>query len=267
MFSNIDEERIKSVLSKYGQIDKIVLVPKVGEDGHTFNSVFIYFKSWNDTKEASELQTSLKNGGSVRVTYDKQWYWIVLSNTSKKNDSNNKPNNKTNNNTKSTVATVTATALPLALAPPNTPLLTLNTPLLTPNTPLLTPNTPLLTPNTPLLTPKHRSSCLPGAPMKADRVAATKPWGLNLDKEFEKFQEPKPVKLQCSDKFEEELEEELENFNLVDADYVYNLEQENGKLRMEITRLLMQQQNILLIVHQQSGAIFSGIVNPATSHP
>ena len=86
VFSNIDDERIKSVIEngyKLGTIDSIDKISKTSPDGKTYNSVYIHFKSWNDDEKTKKFLMRLKDTTKEsHIIYDKPWFWIVLENTS-----------------------------------------------------------------------------------------------------------------------------------------------------------------------------------------
>jgi len=196
IFANISEERIKSVIenaAKYGQVEQIDLVPKKSADGKAaYNSAYIHFKSWNQDEKTQKFLAHLKDTSKqTHIIYDKPWYWIVLENTS----SDKKKTNAKTLDMKE-FPPLTAPGAPVA-----------------PLTPLTPPGTPqevwaelreplLLTPP-----PRNKNTPLPGAPMK----------------------KPKPVSAVRN--LQPELDYDEENMNLVDADYVYHMEQENMQLR------------------------------------
>ena len=201
IFANISEERIKSVIenaAKYGQVEQIDLVPKKNADGKAYNSAYIHMKSWNQDEKTQKFLAHLKDTSKqTHIIYDKPWYWIVLENTS-----SDKKKTKT---------------LDMKEFPPLVPGAPLR--------PLTPPGTPeevwaSLREPEPVTPPRaNRDLPLPGAPTRKPKVVTTTTAGAvrNLNQEF-----AQPV-----------LDYNEDNMNLVDADYVYHMEQDNTQLRNE----------------------------------
>ena len=190
VFSNIDDERIKSVIEtgyKFGIVNSIDKISKTSPDGKSYNSVYIHFDKWNDDEKTKKFLLRLKDTTKEsHIIYDKPWFWIVLENTSA-----NKKKNTTTQQKKTLLKKVKQ---------PNTP-----------------PSTPEAV----------KSKIAPGAPIKNKQ----------------KYEVPPP---ECPRNLETEFleDEEEETMNLVDSEYVYYIEQDNGRLyeennqmRQEIERL------------------------------
>jgi hypothetical protein len=199
IFANISEERIKSVIenaAKYGQVEQIDLVPKKNADGKAYNSAYIHMKSWNQDEKTQKFLAHLKDTSKqTHIIYDKPWYWIVLENTS-----SDKKKTK---------------ALDMKEFPPLTPQATVETPPGTPEEVWASLREP-----EPVTPPRaNRDLPLPGAPTRKPKVVTTTTAGAvrNLNQEF-----AQPV-----------LDYNEDNMNLVDADYVYHMEQDNTQLRNE----------------------------------
>jgi hypothetical protein len=246
IFANIDEERIKSVIetAKYGQVEQIDLIPKKSGDGKAYNSAYIHMKSWNEDEKTQKFLAHLKDTSKqTHLVYDKPWYWIVLENTSsdkkktKTLDMKEFPNLKPQATVQKPQATVqkpqaTTDAVWANLRePPLTPPLTpprLNKTREAPGAPT---NKTREAPGAP--TNKTREA--PGAPTNKTREAPGAPTkkrkalrNLNLEQEFA----------------DQELPTDDENMNLVDAEYVYHMEQDNMQLRNNNDWI--QQQNYML---------------------
>lgn len=87
VFTNITEERIKTVVetnAKLGKVNHIDFVSKTGADGKTYNSVYIHFDEWYTNDHATSFHTELLANNKVHLTYDKNWFWIVLVNKTQK---------------------------------------------------------------------------------------------------------------------------------------------------------------------------------------
>lgn len=81
VFAKITKEKIASIFARFGDIDRIDLVPKKTGDKQPHNAAYIRFSNWHDTEETREFQQQLTSGAmKAHVTYDDKWYWIVLEN-------------------------------------------------------------------------------------------------------------------------------------------------------------------------------------------
>ena len=86
VFTNITRETVISVIEDYGLglVERVDMVLRENEQGKPFNRVFIHFKQWNDTEKAQDARDKIMSGEMIHVTYDKQWYWKIGKNFSKK---------------------------------------------------------------------------------------------------------------------------------------------------------------------------------------
>ena len=207
IFANIDEERIKSVIenaAKYGKVNQIDLIPKNSADGKAYNSAYIHFESWNEDEKTQKFLAHLKDTSKQTHIIYDKPWYWIVL----ENTSSDKKKTKT---------------------PPNSPDLK-EFPPLTP-TGQMPPNAAvwvnLLEPLT--LTPPrlNKKREAPGAPTKKRKAPAAAAVH-NLDKEFADLDFPT----------------DDENMNLVDADYVYHMEQNNMQLRNNNDWI--QQQNYML---------------------
>jgi hypothetical protein len=204
IFANISEERIRSVIenaAKYGEVEQIDMVPKKSADGKAYNSAYIHFKSWNQDEKTQKFLAHLKDTSKqTHIVYDKPWFWIVLENTS----SDKKKSTKTLDPKEFPPLKPQATVKTQSTVKTQATVKTQSTTVQTPDAvwaDLREPMTP------PRLTKEQQP--IPGAPTR----------------------KPKPVAVAVRN-LEQELElEDDETMNLVDADYVYYLEQENTQLR------------------------------------
>ena len=210
IFANISEERIKSVIenaAKYGQVDQIDLVSKKSsDDGKAYNSAYIHFKSWNDDEKTQKFLAHLKDTTKqTHIIYDKPWYWIVLENTSSEKKKAAKDQH----------------------TPPNSPDLK-EFPPLVPVAPLVPPAAAVCW-REPVTPPRLlNQQPLPGAPTKKRKAATVAVITRNLEEQFADL----------------ELPTDEETMNLVDADYVYHMEQDNTQLRNN--NIWVNQQNYML---------------------
>ena len=201
IFANISEERIRSVIenaAKYGEVEQIDMVAKKSADGKSYNSAYIHFKSWNQDERTQKFLAHLKDTSKqTHIVYDKPWFWIVLENTS----SDKKKTTKTLDQKEFPALKPQVTVKPQATVKPQSTVQT-------PDAVWSSLREPIMTP--PRLT--NEQQALPGAPTRKPKPAVR-----NLEKHFAE---------------QEQLEfEDDETMNLVDADYVYHLEQMNTQLR------------------------------------
>ena len=87
VFANISEEKIRSTFDKLGLgvVDRVDIVSKMGQHGEVYNSVYVHFDYWYSNAAAFNFQERLKNPAKqTRVVYDDPWFWIVLENKSRK---------------------------------------------------------------------------------------------------------------------------------------------------------------------------------------
>jgi hypothetical protein len=203
VFSNIDDEKIKSVIEndyKLGTVNSIDKISKTSSDGKTYNSVYIHFDKWNNDEKTKKFLMRLKDTTKEsHIIYDKPWFWIVLENTSA-NKKKIMPH-----------ATQKKTILKKEKQP----------------------NTP---PNTPVVSKKSIET--PRAPMKKKpNVIETK---MNVSELSECAVSECVVSAEPRILEQEFLEVEDETMNLVDSEYVYYIEQENIRLVNEINQMCQE---------------------------
>ena len=235
VFQNIDEGKIREVFNVYGPIKDIRFVPKVGADAHKYNAVFIHFEEWNEAQETNALLEELGNNGKTHVYYDEQWYWIVLFNTSKSNKDKDKDATTT-----TTTAMKKVKVLVKEKAPVKEEVVTTTA---TPITPTGTSSLPANANWAPKKVKKETTK--ETAKETTKETTAKETTKRNLDTEFEK----------SNNNNNNHDEADTEDFTLVDASYVFNLEEENKNLRMEIQRLMTQQQGYMNLIRQQAGVM------------
>lgn len=215
VFPSITEDKIREVFGHHGPIKNIHFSPKEGANGRKFNAVFVNFTEWNETPETSNLLDELGNNGKAHVYYDEKWYWIVLFNTSKKSkdDDANKENRAPNK-------VLTKAPAPL----PQIPEFSL-------------PQTPPQNDNRHI--PTSAAWALMGAPKKVKKNADLRLGGGAAAAAADMEAEAAALIPE-------------EDFSLVDADYVYKLEEDNKNFMMEINRLIAQQETYMNLFRQQA---------------
>lgn len=78
VFANIRWKRVKAVFDQLqlGEIDRIDMVQRTGDDGANFQRCFIHFKTWADTENARAVRSQLDaDGGEIKIVYDDPWFW------------------------------------------------------------------------------------------------------------------------------------------------------------------------------------------------
>jgi hypothetical protein len=236
VYLTIPEDKIREVFGIYGRIKNIHFSPKVGADGRKYNAVFINFEELNETSETQNLIEELGEKGKAHVYYDEKWYWIVLFNTSKKtkDDDANKENR--------------------APGPVSNKVLTKPKPT-TPSIPLQTLS---VNDNNNSSSSSSSSRHIPTSAAWA-LVAAPKKKSKKSDDITAAVAELSLGGAAAAAAMEAEAEALIpeEDFNLVDADYVYKLEEDNNRLRMEINRLIAQQETYMNLFRHQAVVIAS----------
>ena len=85
VFSNITREKIAHTFynAGYGDVKRIDLISKTDVQGKKYNSAYIHFDHWFTNPDAVQFQETILTGSSeARIVYDDPWYWVVLKNTS-----------------------------------------------------------------------------------------------------------------------------------------------------------------------------------------
>ena len=79
VFPNITWQRVKDALEDVGlgEIDRVDMVHKKNEKGESFKRVFVHFKRWATTPEATAAREMVLGGDMFQVTYDDPWFWKV----------------------------------------------------------------------------------------------------------------------------------------------------------------------------------------------
>ena len=78
VFANIRWKRVKAVFDQLqlGEIDRVDMVQRTGDDGTSFQRCFIHFKTWADTENARAVREQLDaEGGEIKIVYDEPWFW------------------------------------------------------------------------------------------------------------------------------------------------------------------------------------------------
>jgi len=78
VFRNITSDRITQVFAKIGKIKKVDFVEKTSADGQKYNAVYIHLEEWYSNDHAKAFRDELITNKRVNLTYDKNWFWIVL---------------------------------------------------------------------------------------------------------------------------------------------------------------------------------------------
>lgn len=93
VFPNFDKDYVSYSFSEVGEVERVDFVPKLDKYGKNYNSVYIHFKEWFESKENEDFQFELLKNGSEKWYHDNSnYYWTVLPNkTSKHNVGARKP--------------------------------------------------------------------------------------------------------------------------------------------------------------------------------
>ena len=79
VFPNITWQRVKDALEDIGlgEIERVDMVHKTNDKGDKFKRVFVHFKRWATTEEATSAREMVLKGEMFQVTYDDPWFWKV----------------------------------------------------------------------------------------------------------------------------------------------------------------------------------------------
>jgi len=79
VFPNITWQRVKDALEDVGlgEIERVDMVHKKNEKGESFKRVFVHFKRWATTPEATAAREMVLGGDMFQVTYDDPWFWKI----------------------------------------------------------------------------------------------------------------------------------------------------------------------------------------------
>jgi hypothetical protein len=90
VFNNIGEDKIIDIFEKKMAYGKINHIDFVNVDTKNYKRVYIHFDYWFPTKNSIDIQEKLlvNNEESVKVYYDKLWYWLVVINKTVSQKSN-----------------------------------------------------------------------------------------------------------------------------------------------------------------------------------
>jgi hypothetical protein len=69
-------------------IDKVDIVTHKTSNGEDICRAYVHFKWWPNTPEASALREKLLNGDSIKVYYEKPWFWKCVASKFKEGNNN-----------------------------------------------------------------------------------------------------------------------------------------------------------------------------------
>jgi len=83
-FKNITRERVIAVFKDLdlGTIERVDMIAKENEKGDKFQRIFIHFKHWNGSANATRAREMLISGKEIKVVYDDPWFWKISANKS-----------------------------------------------------------------------------------------------------------------------------------------------------------------------------------------
>jgi len=79
VIQNTTETQVKQIFSELnlGIIDHIDMITKNTEKGDKFKRVYIHFKKWFSTPNASIARERLEKNQEIKIIYDEPWFWKV----------------------------------------------------------------------------------------------------------------------------------------------------------------------------------------------
>jgi len=94
-FANVTWQLVKDAFDEiFGQgfVERVDVVNKTDRSGKEFKKIFIHFRTWPDTDEATQIKQALIDGKTIKVVYQFPWYWkCVMSNVPKRTWTGPKP--------------------------------------------------------------------------------------------------------------------------------------------------------------------------------
>lgn len=80
IFEHFDRDYVTDVFRPYGDIDVVELVPSRNRNGKNGHTVYVHFKRWYTTKEATAFHSELIKHGNTKLAHDARdpYEWLVL---------------------------------------------------------------------------------------------------------------------------------------------------------------------------------------------
>lgn len=80
IFEHFDRNYVTDVFRPYGDIDVVELVPSRNRNGKNGHTVYVHFKRWYTTKEATAFHSELIKHGNTKLAHDARdpYEWLVL---------------------------------------------------------------------------------------------------------------------------------------------------------------------------------------------
>ena len=78
VYTNVATSKIEEVITELelGEIRKIDRIERTNnKTGRTFNVVFVHFKAWGDSENATGIRQLLLNEEEAQIYYHDNWYW------------------------------------------------------------------------------------------------------------------------------------------------------------------------------------------------
>lgn len=129
-FDNVSKDELRENLKNMGKITHIELVAKLDKHNMNYNSVYIYFEYWFPTPENRQIQAQIKQYTksqnkihSFKFYYNGNLHWIILENTSPRQEPNSERRRPIIDlKTAAVAAEPLAVAVAVAVAPAPAPL-------------------------------------------------------------------------------------------------------------------------------------------------
>ena len=80
IFEHFDRDYVTDVFRPYGDVDVVELVPSRNRNGKNGHTVYVHFKRWYTTKEATAFHSELMKHGNTKLAHDARdpYEWLVL---------------------------------------------------------------------------------------------------------------------------------------------------------------------------------------------
>ena len=79
--NNVTWQQVKSTFEQLlgrGTVERVDIVPSKANDPQPFCRIFVHFRYWPNTEDATAIRDRLVSGEVIKVVYDNPWFWRSL---------------------------------------------------------------------------------------------------------------------------------------------------------------------------------------------
>ena len=76
--NNVTWQQVKSTFEQLlgrGTVERVDIVPSKANDPQPFCRIFVHFRYWPNTEDATAIRDRLVSGEVIKVVYDNPWFW------------------------------------------------------------------------------------------------------------------------------------------------------------------------------------------------